>query len=92
MMGIISTGMAVTSAERSGKPKSVQPGNREWVTVIQAIIAEGWAVQPFIIVADKYHLRNWYEGSNLPTDWATATTQTGWTDNEIGLEYLKHFD
>ncbi|RKL10758.1 hypothetical protein BFJ70_g16481 [Fusarium oxysporum] len=79
-------------AERRGRPKSVQPGNREWVTVIQAINAEGWAIQPFIVVAGQYHLANWYRESNLPGDWAIATTQNGWTDNETGLEWLKHFD
>ncbi|RYC79800.1 hypothetical protein BFJ63_vAg17317 [Fusarium oxysporum f. sp. narcissi] len=91
MMGMISTGKVATSAERRGKPKSVQPGNREWATVIQAINAKGWAIPPFIVVVGKHHLRNWYEGSSLPTDWAIATTQNGWTDNETGLNWLKHF-
>ncbi|KAI8654689.1 DDE-1 domain-containing protein [Fusarium keratoplasticum] len=92
MMGIIQSGMVVTGTDRRGKPKSVQPGNREWITVIQAINAEGWAIPPFIIGAGQYHLANWYRESNLPGDWAIATTQNGWTDNETGLEWLKHFD
>jgi hypothetical protein len=92
MMGIIQSGMVVTGTNRRGKPKSVQPGNREWITVIQAINAEGWAIQPFIIGAGQYHLANWYQESNLPGDWAIATSQNGWTDNDIGLEWLKHFD
>ena len=92
LMGMIASGMVVTGAERRSKPKSVQPGNREWITVIQAINAEGQAIQPFIIGAGQYHLANWYQDSNLPGDWAIATTQNGWTDNETGLEWLKHFD
>ena len=92
LMGMIASGMVVTGAERRSKPKSVQPGNREWITVIQAINAEGWAIQPFIIGAGQYHLANWYRDSNLPGDWVIATTQNGWTDNETGLEWLKHFD
>jgi polyhydroxyalkanoate synthesis regulator phasin len=92
MMGMIASGMVVTGAERRGKLKSVQPGNREWVTVIQAINAEGWAIQPFIVVAGQYHLASWYQESNLPGDWAIATTQNGWTDNETGLEWIKHFN
>ncbi|KAL2887330.1 hypothetical protein HOO65_050451 [Ceratocystis lukuohia] len=50
MMGVIASGIVITGAERRGKAKSLQPGNREWVTVIQAINAEGWAVAPFIVV------------------------------------------
>ncbi|KAM6508252.1 hypothetical protein FALCPG4_18988 [Fusarium falciforme] len=92
MMGMIASGMVITGAERRGRLKSVQPGNREWVIVIQAINAEGWAIQPFIVVAGQYHLANWYRESNLRGDWAIATTQNGWTDNETGLEWLKHFD
>ncbi|KAJ3469895.1 hypothetical protein MRS44_003960 [Fusarium solani] len=92
LMGMIASGMVVTGSERRSKPKSVQPGNREWITVIQAINAEGQAIQPFIIGAGQYHLANWYRESNLPGDWVIATTQNGWTDNETGLEWLKHFD
>ncbi|OBS16229.1 hypothetical protein FPOA_13034 [Fusarium poae] len=92
MMGVIASGMVVTGAERRGRPKSVQPGNREWITVIQEINAEGQAIPPFIIGAGQYHLAHWYRESNLPGDWAIATSPNGWADNEIGLEWLKHFD
>ena len=91
-MGMIASGMVVTGSEKRGKPKSVQPGSREWITVIQAINAEGWAIPPFIVVAGQYHLANWYQESNLPGDWAITTTQNGWTNNETGFEWLKHFD
>jgi hypothetical protein len=47
----ITTQLVVTGLERRGRPKAVQPGNREWVTVIQGINAAGWAIPPFIIFA-----------------------------------------
>jgi hypothetical protein len=50
MMGMIVSGMVVTGAERRGRPKSVQPGNREWVTVIHAINVEGWAIQRYATI------------------------------------------
>jgi hypothetical protein len=37
MMGVISTAMVVTSSDGRAKAKKVQPGNREWVTVIQGV-------------------------------------------------------
>ncbi|KAK7571520.1 hypothetical protein V3481_018732 [Fusarium oxysporum f. sp. vasinfectum] len=92
MMGIIMAGMVVTGSERQGRPKSVQPGNREWITVIQAINAEGQSIAPFIIGAGQYHLANWYRECDLPGDWVIATSQNGWTDNKLGLEWLKHFN
>ena len=92
MMGMISTTMVVTSPERLGKPRLAQPGNREWVSVIQGINSQGWAIPPFIIVAGQYHLTNWYEDSTLPCDWVIATTRNGWTTNEKGVEWIQHFE
>jgi hypothetical protein len=92
MMGIMQSGMVVTGAERQGRPKSVQPGNREWITVIQAISAEGQLIPPFIIGAGQYHLANWYRECDLPGDWVIALSQNGWTNNQLGLDWLKHFD
>ncbi|KAJ0129784.1 Early endosome antigen 1 [Fusarium oxysporum f. sp. albedinis] len=92
MMGIIMAGMVITGSERQGRPKSVQPGNREWITIIQAINAEGQSIAPFIIGAGQYHLANWYRECDLPGDWVIATSQNGWTNNKLGLEWLKHFD
>ncbi|KAJ0127194.1 Uncharacterized protein HZ326_29704 [Fusarium oxysporum f. sp. albedinis] len=60
MMGMIEPGMVVTSSERQEMPKKVQPGNREWITAIQAINAEGQSIPPFIIGSGQYHLANWH--------------------------------
>ena len=91
MMGKITTQLVVTGSERRGRPKTVQPGDREWVTVIAAINAAGWSVPPFLIFAGKYHLSAWYEEAEIPRDWAIAVSDNGWTNNELGVEWLKHF-
>ncbi|KAM4062426.1 fot5 transposase [Hirsutella rhossiliensis] len=92
MMGIISTGMVVTSADRPSNTKLAQPGNREWVTVIQGVNSQGWTIPPFIIVSGKCHLSTWYEDSDIPRDWVISTSDNGWTTNERGLEWIRHFD
>jgi hypothetical protein len=92
IMGKIQPKKVVTTAERRGRPKLVQPGNREWVTVIEAVSAEGQSIPPFIIVKGKKHLRSWYEGSTLPVDWAITLSENGWTNNKLGLDWLKHFN
>jgi hypothetical protein len=90
MMGKIMTQLVVTASERKGQPKAIQPGNREWVTVIQGINAAGWAIPPFIIFAGQHHLSTWYE-EDIPRDWAIAVSDNGWTTNELGVDWLKHF-
>ena len=55
-MGIITQQKVVTGSERRHRPKAVQPGNREWVTVIQGIGTFGYALPPFIIYKGKNYL------------------------------------
>ncbi|KAH5618558.1 hypothetical protein HBI23_246740 [Parastagonospora nodorum] len=91
-MGMISTRAVVTGSERRGRPKTVQQGNREWTTVIQGVNATGWAIPPFIIFKGRHHLSAWYKEEDLPHDWLIAVSENGWTTNELGLQWLKHFD
>lgn len=92
MMGVICAGMVVTRADRRGRGKAIQPGNREWATAITCINGEGWSIPPFLVVQGVYHLSNWSTESGLPQDWVIKPTSNGWTNNETGLEWLKHFD
>jgi len=74
MMGKMTTQLVITGSERRGRPKAIQPGDREWVTVIAAINAAGWSVPPFLIFAGKYHLSAWYEEAEIPRNWAFAVS------------------
>ena len=45
-MDVIVTAKVVTGTDRAGRPKTVRPGNREWVTIIGCINARGVAIPP----------------------------------------------
>jgi hypothetical protein len=90
-MGVIGTSKVVTRAERKGRPKTKQPGNREWVTVVHGINSQGWSIPAHIILAAKVHLTPWYKDSVLPYDWAVSVSENGWTDDKIGFEWIQHF-
>jgi hypothetical protein len=87
-IGVISTAKVITGAERA-RPVSIQPGNREWVTVIDCISSYGWSVPPVIIFEGKVHQSTWYSDT-LPLDWVIGVSENGWTDNELGLTWLKN--
>jgi hypothetical protein len=91
-MGIIGTMKVVTGSDRRKRPTLVQPGNREWVTVIQSICAAGYAIPPFIIYKGRVHISAWYGEADIPSDWRISVSENGWTNNDLGLEWLKHFD
>jgi hypothetical protein len=90
-MGVIMSGMVVTASERRGRPKAVQPGNKEWTTVIQGVNARGWAIPPFVIFAGTYLLEAWFEEEAIPGDWTISVSDAGWTTNMLGLEWIQHF-
>jgi hypothetical protein len=84
--------MAVTRSDWRGTCKTVQPGNREWATAIACISGDGFDVPPFLLVEGAFHLANWYSEGGLPDSWVIKPTSNGWTDNETGLDWIKHFD
>ena len=90
-MGVIGSMKVVTGSERRTRPNLIQPGDREWVTVIQSICAAGYAIPPFIYKG-RVHISAWYEERNIPYDWKLSVSENGWTNNQLGLEWLKHFD
>jgi hypothetical protein len=89
-MGIIATLRVITSREVYGNPKLLQPGNREWVTAIEAVSAIGESLPPYIIFKAKDLQDAWFKG--LPTGWRLNKSDNGWTTDEIGIKWLeKHF-
>ncbi|EED13550.1 transposon, putative [Talaromyces stipitatus ATCC 10500] len=90
-MGLCATAKVITGSDRYARPKLLQPGNREWVTAIEATNSTGWALPSYIIFkAKKYTRLGWFE--DLPDDWRINISDNGWTTDKIGLEWLKtHF-
>ncbi len=92
LMGQISSTLVVTSSDGRAKAKKIQPGNREWVTAIQAVRSDGEVIPPYLVVAGKMHLESWYRNSPFPPEWTIDLSETGWTNNRIGLDWVQHFD
>jgi hypothetical protein len=91
MMGKILSQMVITGWDRSGgKKKKIQPGNREWVTVIEGVSAIGRVLPPFVIFAGKVLITTWFK--DLPRDWIIEVSPNGWTNNQLALAWLEHFD
>lgn len=90
MMGKILSQMVITGSEGYGKKKRIQPGNREWVTVIQGVGALGRRLPPFVVFAGKVLINVWFE--DLPRDWVLEVSPNGWTNNQLGLAWLDHFE
>ena len=90
MMGVAATSKVVTSSDIVGRAVTVQPGNRDWVTTIECINASGWCLPSFVILSGKLHQASWYR--HIPNDWVVAVSDNGWTTDELGVEWVKHFN
>lgn len=90
MMGVSTTAKVITSADTLGRAILLQPGNREWTTSIETINALGWTIPSFIILAGKVHQSGWYR--DLPPGTEIGVSDNGWTNDELGVQYIKHFN
>jgi len=54
-MGVIATAKVITGTDRASRPRIVQPGNREWVIIIETINARGDAIPPLVIFKVVMH-------------------------------------
>ena len=91
-MGVIATAKVVTSSEAKSRLKTTQPGNREWVSIIQGVNSYGWALPPFIIFKAQNHLSAQYEDLGLLDDQVITLSENGWTSNLIRYEWIQHFN
>ena len=88
-MGIVATAKVITQADKRSRPSLVQPGNREWVTAIETINASGWVLPPMVIFAGKTHRTVWFENAEIPSDWTIAVSDNGWTNDQLGFDWLQ---
>lgn len=88
-MGLCLTSKVITAAEHSERPRTVIQGNREWVTIIQAVSAKGNHIPPVVLLKAASQQAAWYQEPAVHGDWWIATSENGWTTDAIGLRWLK---
>jgi hypothetical protein len=90
-MGVIATAKVVTGTDRAGRLRTIQPGNREWITIIKCINALGGDIILLIIFDAVMHQAAWYKDDIILPEWSIGVSDNGWTNNEIGLTWLNLF-
>ena len=86
LMGVIKK-LKVVIPRYEEKKHITQPGNREWVSIIECISTDGRKLEPWVIFKAKQLQKAWYE---CEYNGHIATSENGWTDNWIGLQWLEH--
>jgi hypothetical protein len=82
-----STAKVLTRADRRGRPMVAQPGNTDWVTIIEAVNCQSWALPAKVIFPGKVYLSSWYE-CGVPANWKIGVSKKGWTDDDHCFDWL----
>ncbi|KIO17780.1 hypothetical protein M407DRAFT_84644 [Tulasnella calospora MUT 4182] len=81
-------------AEHKPPPRNIlgtdELGDRNNVTVIETICADGTVLRPIVIFKGQYLMLGW--GEDNPDDAKIAVSAKGYTDNELGVESIKFID
>jgi hypothetical protein len=76
-------------------PYSTHPGNREWVTSTECCSLTGRKLGSWTIFKAKTQQKKWFQAMERlqEQNYTISTSESGWTDNELGLAYLEeHFE
>lgn len=64
--------------------------NHEHITLTETISAGGWAIPPVIIIAGAVLLERYFQ--DLPAGYLLAVSDSGYTNDEISFETIKHIN
>ena len=68
-------------------------GSREFCSVLESVSAAGVVIPPFIVWQGKTHRESYYKKGGLINDATFAVSESGYMDDELGLEFMKeHFE
>jgi hypothetical protein len=94
MLGVLTRSKRVFSRRlyEEGKIKAhIQDGSREWITLLACICADGSALAPALIYqsASGSIQDTWLQAMRPEDRVYISSSPSGWTNNEIGLSWLK---
>lgn len=91
-IGTTQEGSVVTQRKKKTSYRGT-PLNRELATSIEAISATGDFIRPpFLVAAGKQHMASWYRVEELPDNTNIAVSDSGYSNDVIGLAWLKFFN
>jgi len=85
--------MAIVRVGGRSTAKMITEGSREFCSVLETVSAVGRVLPPFIIWQGKTHRESYYPEGGLINEATFAVSESGYMDDELGLEYMKeHFE
>ena len=87
LRGDIGTAKVVTA--RDGPKYHIQPGDRDWMTVIECINVAKRRIPAMVVAKGKVFQNVWFDkDTGIPDDWVIAHSETGWSNDRLGYIWL----
>ena len=87
LRGDIGTAKVVTAAD--GPRYHIQPGDRDWMSVIECINVAKRRIPAMVIAKGKVFQNVWFDpNAGIPDDWVIAHSETGWSNDRLGYLWL----
>ncbi|KDQ53043.1 hypothetical protein JAAARDRAFT_39757 [Jaapia argillacea MUCL 33604] len=77
----------IWNMDEKGIQMGVESGDRELVTIIEAVSATGRVLHPSVIYKGAHRDLSW--GKENPCHASISHSPNGWTDQELGLKWLQ---
>ena len=82
--------LIVGSADPKKRAILKSPQSRSWTSFIECVTADGRVLTPGIIFKGKELQAQWFlKEFEKIANWHYATSPNGWTDNHLGVEWLR---
>ena len=66
--------------------------NRDYATSVEAVSGDGVVIEPMLILKGVNHLEKWYTQTSLPDNYLIGTSDSGYANDMLSIEWIKHFD
>ena len=86
LMGLVQKRRVII--DRRYRATQIQPGDREQATIIECVGLTGKSLPPWVIFKAKRQKQAWHDAVK-PHVANICISDNGWTDNELGLRWLK---
>jgi hypothetical protein len=93
LIGVSGRTRFITTAEiQPNQKRKRQSGNRENITAIIAVCADGSPLPTALIYKGLHHQEDWYNDVDPVDGTLFGCSETGWTNNKFGLQWIRFFD
>ena len=63
--------------------------SRELVTLVETIQSTSEVIPPIVIISGQNLMEEWF--TDLPAGYLVARSETGYSNDELALDYIRHF-